>query len=149
MATNLTAALRSAKPRLTQSLKTAVERLTVTRSGQLLNSIQVNNVGIIPQGNNQFAIDIDVDAKEYLVYVSEGTGAQSNDPSLSVNPTRPGITPRNILDAWTSAPDFGEIIDSIVDAYYRDYMQNIDREGAPGVISNIFISGFDDEIKSV
>jgi hypothetical protein len=133
---------------LTQSLKSAIERLTVTRSGQLINTVQVNNVGIVPRGNNQFSVDIDVDAKDYLVYVSEGTGAQSNDPSKSVDTNKPGIRPRNILDAWTSSPDFGEIIDTIVDAYYSDYMANIDREGVPGVISGIFISGFDDEIKS-
>jgi len=148
MAANLRNALRSAKPLLTQSLKSAIERLTVTRSGQLINTVQVNNVGIVPRGNNQFSVDIDVDAKDYLVYVSEGTGAQSNDPSKSVDTNKPGIRPRNILDAWTSSPDFGEIIDTIVDAYYSDYMANIDREGVPGVISGIFISGFDDEIKS-
>jgi hypothetical protein len=150
MAANLRNALRSAKPLLTQSLKGAIERLTVTRSGQLINTVQVNNVGLIPRGNNEFSIDIDVDAKDYLVYVSEGTGSQSNDPSKSVDTSKKGIRPRNILDAWTSSPDFGEIINTVVDAYYSDYMANIDRTDAPaGVITGIFISGFDDEIKTV
>lgn len=149
MSRNLRSAVNQAKGILTTELKRIIQRVGAVRTGNMLASAEVDNIQVIQRGSS-FSIDIDLPgAVEYLVYVSEGTGENSLNPSLAKQPPgEGGIEPRRILDLWTGSQAFQDAIGLVVDGFYRDYLPDIERSPVPQ-ITDIFISGFEDSIKTV
>lgn len=92
-------------------------------------------------------IDIFIEAADYLLYVSEGTGANSNDPSQSADTTKAGIMPRNILSNMTDSQEFEEIIGDVAQAWLDWYFDEHDIMDLPGhrvpTFQNIYINGLD------
>jgi hypothetical protein len=130
--------------RLAASLKAAISAASPLKSrgfGNPTAYAKVTNRG------GRVDIDVFVEAAEYLLYVSEGTGANSNDPAQSSNPNKRGISPRNIFSAWTDGTEFESIIGDIAQEWLDDYFTQNDIDDIPAnkfpQFENVFINGID------
>jgi hypothetical protein len=130
--------------RLTASLKAAISAASPLKSRNFGNPkayAQVKNYG------GKVDIDIFVDSAEYLLYVSEGTRANSNDVAQSNDPNKGGIQPRNIFSSWTDGPEFEAIIGDIAQSWLDWYFTMNDIDDLPAnkfpQFENIFINGID------
>lgn len=130
--------------RLTASLKAAINSASPLKSRNFGNPTayaQVRNYG------GKVDIDIYVDAAEYLLYVSEGTGANSNDPAQSKDPNKKGIAPRNIFSSWSESAEFEAIIGELAQDWLDWYFSVNDIDDIPSgkfpQFENIFINNIE------
>jgi hypothetical protein len=130
--------------KLSASLKAAINNSGPLKSrgfGNPTAYAQVRNYG------GKVDIDIFVDAASYLLYVSEGTGANSNDPAQSKDASKKGITPRNIFSSWTDSVEFETLIGEIAQDWLDDYFTKNDIDDIPPgkfpTFENIYVNGID------
>ena len=128
--------------RLTASLKAAINSANPLKSrgfGNPTAYAQVTNRG------GRVDIDVFVDAADYLLYVSEGTGANSNDPAQSKDPSKKGIQPRNILSSWSEGPEFEAIIGDIAQEWLDWFFTMNDIDDIPDnkfpTFENVYVNG--------
>jgi hypothetical protein len=130
--------------RLSASLRTAINSANPLKSRGFGNPSAYTKV---TNRGGRVDIDIFIDAAEYLLYVSEGTGANSNDPSQSVNTNKRGIIPRNILSAFSESSEFEEIVGDLAQDWLDWYFTMNDIDDIPAgkfpQIQNIFINNIE------